>query len=184
MTCAAHLGVQDRPHVSTTVVSAALATGLFILVTRPSALRVGSHTEVDLAAGMSAYNPERAAELLAALEEYRLARERLLSVLGRRMSNRDLLAEFAEHFVAALMGGQLAVNPVQAYWDLGLADGAKVQVKCLVNGADPGSKAWANEHLVRSLPGVEWYALVIIEGFKVSGVAAFPPRCSEQSATP
>ena len=124
---------------------------------------------------MSAYNPERAAELLAALEDYRLARERLLSVLGPRMSNRDPLAEFAEHFVAALMGGQLAVNPVQAYWDLELADGARVQVKCLVNGADPSSKAWANEHLVRSLPGVEWYALVIIEGFKVSGVAAFPP---------
>jgi hypothetical protein len=128
----------------------------------------------DLAAGMSADNPERAAELLAALEEYRRARERLLSVLGPRMSNRDPLAEFAEHFVAALMGGRLAENPVQAYWDIELPDGAKVQVKCLTNSADPGSKAWANEHLVRSLLNVEWYALVIIEGFKVSGVAAFP----------
>lgn len=48
-------------------------------------------------------------------------------------------------------------------------------MKYLVNSAVPGSEAWANEHLVRSLPGVEWYALVIIEGFKVSGVAAFPP---------
>ena len=55
-----------------------------------------------------------AAELLAALEEYRVARERLLSVLGPRMSNRDPLAEFAEHFVAALMGGRLAVTPEQA----------------------------------------------------------------------
>jgi hypothetical protein len=125
---------------------------------------------------MSADNPERAAELLAALEKYRPARERLLSVLGPKMSNRDPLAEFAEHFVAALMGGQLAENPVQAYWDIKLTDGAKVQVKYLVNSAHPGSKAWANEHLVRSLPGVDWYALVIIEGFKVSGVAAFPPR--------
>jgi len=114
--------------------------------------------------------------LLAALEKYRPARERLLSVLGPKMSNRDPLAEFAEHFVAALMGGQLAENPVQAYWDIKLTDGAKVQVKYLVNSAHPGSKAWANEHLVRSLPGVDWYALVIIEGFKVSGVAAFPPR--------
>ena len=124
---------------------------------------------------MSADNPKRATELLAALEEYRLARERLLSVLGPKMSNRDPLAEFAEHFVAALMGGRLAVSPVQAYWDIELPDGAKVQVKYLINSADPGSKAWANEHLVRSLPNVEWYALVIIEGFKVSGVAAFPP---------
>ena len=125
---------------------------------------------------MSADNPERAAELLAALEEYRPARERLLSILGPRMSNRDPLTEFAEHFVAALMGGQLAVNPIQAYWDIELADGAKVQVKYLVNTADPDSKVWVNEHLVRSLPGVDWYVLVIIEGFKVSGVAAFPPR--------
>lgn len=102
---------------------------------------------------MSIDNPERAAELLAALEEYRPARERLLSVLGPRKSNRDPLAEFAEHFVAALMGGQLAVDPVQAYWDIKLPDGTKVQVKYLVNTADPGSKAWVNEHLVRSLPG-------------------------------
>jgi hypothetical protein len=126
-------------------------------------------------AGMIADDPERAAELLAAVEEYRLARERLLSVLGPRLSNREPLTEFAEHFVAALMGGRLAVSPVQAYWDIELDDGAKVQVKCLVNSADPGPKAWVNEHLVRSLRGVEWYALVIIEGFKVSGVAAFPP---------
>jgi hypothetical protein len=77
--------------------------------------------------------------------------------------------------VAALMGGRLAPNPVQAYWDIELPDGAKVQVKYLVNSADPSSKAWVNEHLVRSLPDVDWYTLVIIEGFKVSGVAAFPP---------
>jgi hypothetical protein len=75
-------------------------------------------TKGNLAAGMSVDKPERAAELLAALEEYRPARERLLSVLGPRMSNRDLLAEFAEHFVAALMGGRLAASPVQAYWTL------------------------------------------------------------------
>jgi hypothetical protein len=41
------------------------------------------------------------------------------------MSNRDPLTEFAEHFVAALMGGQLAVNPIQAYWDIELADGGE-----------------------------------------------------------
>jgi hypothetical protein len=124
---------------------------------------------------MSENDPERIAELLAALEEYRVARERLLKILGPRMSNRDPLAEFAEHFVAALMGGRLAPNPVQAYWDIELPDGAKVQAKYLVNSADSSSKAWVNEHLVRSLPGVAWYALVVIEGFRVSGVVAFPP---------
>lgn len=122
--------------------------------------------------------PQRVAELLAALREYRAARERLLSVLGPRMSNRDPLGEFAEHFVAALMRGRLASNPVQAYWDIELPDGAKVQAKYLVNSADPTTKAWVNEHLVRSLPGVDWYVLVIIEGFRVSGVAAFPPGLS------
>ena len=124
---------------------------------------------------MSADNPERAAELLAALEEYRLARQRLLLVLGPRLSNKDPLAEFGEHFVAALMGGRLAESPVQPYWDIELADGAKVQARCLTNSADPGTKAWGNEHVVRSLRVVDWCALVIIEGFEVSGVAAFPP---------
>jgi hypothetical protein len=117
----------------------------------------------------------RVEELLTALEEYRIARERLLKVLGPRMSNRDPLPEFAESFVAALAGGQLATSPVQAGWDLELADGAKVQVKCLVNTDDPTTNAWVNEHVVRSLPGVDWYALVIFEGFRVSGIAAFPP---------
>jgi hypothetical protein len=88
------------PHVSTIVVSTALASGIPIQRSDLPLSKRGSHTEEDLTAGMSAYNPERAAELLAALEEYRLARERLLSVLGPRMSNRDPLAEFAEHFVA------------------------------------------------------------------------------------
>lgn len=115
----------------------------------------------------------RAGELVGALEEYRAARQRLLEVLGPRQSNRDPLAEFAEHFVAALTGGQVAANPVQAGWDVQLADGAKVQVKYLANSL-PGTGAWVNEHVVRSAPGTDWYALVIIEGFQVSGVAAFP----------
>jgi hypothetical protein len=115
----------------------------------------------------------RAGELLGALEEYRAARQRLLEVLGPRQSNRDPLAEFAEHFVAALAGGVVAVSPVQAGWDVQLPDGARVQVKYLANSV-PGAGAWVNEHVVRSVPGVDWYALVIIEGFQVSGVAAFP----------
>lgn len=119
---------------------------------------------------------DRVAALLAALGEYRAARERLLAVLGPRKSNRDPLAEFTEHFAAALMGGRLAGSPVQASWDIELPDGAKVQAKYLVNSASPATGAWVNEHLVHSQPGVDWYALVIIEGFQVSGVAAFPAR--------
>jgi len=116
---------------------------------------------------------QRAEELLGALQHYRAARQRLLSVLGPRESNRDPLAEFAEHFVAALTGGHVAPNPVQAAWDVQLTDGQKIQVKYLAN-TTPGAGAWVNEHVVRSAPGVDWYALVIVEGFQVSGVAAFP----------
>jgi hypothetical protein len=68
----------------------------------------------------------------------------------------------------ALMGGHLAGSPVRAGWDVQLADGGNVQVKCLVNSAS-GEGPWVNEHLVRSVPGVDWYALVIIESFRVSG---------------
>ena len=115
----------------------------------------------------------RTGELLGALQEYRAARQRLLDVLGPRQSNRDPLAELAEHFVAALTGGRVAASPVQAGWDVQLTDGRKVQVKYLAN-TSPGTGAWVNEHVVRSALGVDWYALVIIEGFQVSGVAAFP----------
>jgi hypothetical protein len=67
----------------------------------------------------------------------------------------------------------VAPSPVQAAWDVQLTDGQKIQVKYLAN-TTPAAGAWVNEHVVRSAPGVDWYALVIIEGFQVSGVAAFP----------
>lgn len=82
----------------------------------------------------------RADELPDALEEYRAARQRLLEVLGPRQSNRDPPAEFAEHFVAALTNGCAAVSPVQAGWDVQLADGGKMQVKYLANSV-PGQVA-------------------------------------------
>lgn len=122
---------------------------------------------------MSGDGSSRVGELLQALGQYGAARRRLLKVLGPQQSNRDPLAEFAEHFVAALTGDCLAGSRVQAGWDVQLADGAKVQVKYLANSV-PGASAWVNEHLVRSVPAVDWYAVVIIEGFQVSGVVAFP----------
>lgn len=116
----------------------------------------------------------RTHQLLSALAEYRLARERMLCVLGSRGSYRDPLSEFAEHLVAALLGGQLANSPVQRGWDLELPDGTKVQVKYLINKVDPSNGAWVNEHEVRMPPGVDWYALVVFEGFTVSGLIMFP----------
>lgn len=62
------------------------------------------------APSVSPADPVRVHDVIAALSEYRQARERLLAVLGHA-SNRDLPAEVAEHMVAALMGGTLAANP-------------------------------------------------------------------------
>lgn len=115
----------------------------------------------------------RVTYLLSALAEYGVARERMLGVLGPRLSHRDPLAEFAEHFVASLLGGRLADNPVQAGWDVQLEDGGKVQVKYLINKADSSVTAWVNEHEVRMPRGLDWYALVIMEGFAVAGVVMF-----------
>ncbi|MGH4013862.1 MAG: hypothetical protein ACRDSL_08010 [Pseudonocardiaceae bacterium] len=114
-------------------------------------------------------DPARVRTLVAALEEYRHARERLLVVLGHS-SNRDPLAEMAEHLVTALIGGTLARNRVQKGWDIELPDGAKAQVKYLANASGP----WINEHLVHRIEAVYWYVLVIIEAFAVRGVLAFP----------
>ncbi|MFG3207761.1 hypothetical protein [Streptomyces sp. NPDC048192] len=115
-------------------------------------------------------------ELLSLLDSYRLARQSLLGALGLGRSNRDPLAEFAEHLVAALWGGgQLAESRVQANYDVVSADGEYIQVKYLANPLSD----WPNEHTVRSIPGVDWYTLVVYESFSVTGVLAFPPDLTE-----
>lgn len=113
----------------------------------------------------------RVPELLSALDIYRSARQTLLGTLELDQSNRDPLAEFAEHLVAVLLGGRLAGSRVQADYDLISAEGKYVQVKYLANPLS----GWPNEHTVRRIPGVDWYALVIYEAFEVTGVLAFPP---------
>ncbi|KUO16416.1 hypothetical protein AQJ91_36055 [Streptomyces dysideae] len=113
------------------------------------------------------------------MDSYRLARQTLLGTLGLGQSNRDPLAEFAEHLVAALSGGQLAESRVQANYDLRSVDGEYVQVKYLANPLSD----WPNEHTVRTIPGVDWYALVVYEAFAVTGVLAFPPDLTEICAT-
>jgi len=112
-----------------------------------------------------------ASELLAALAEYREARLRLLSLVDVPGSNRDPLSEFAERLVAALTGGTFPTNRNQPGWDVRLPDGATVQVKYLANAA---TGPWVNWHSVRRVVGADWYAVVVLENFVVSGVLMFP----------
>jgi hypothetical protein len=115
----------------------------------------------------------RVKELLSALEQYRQGRMALLSVLDLSQSNRDPLAEWSEHLVAALLDAKLATNRVQADYDLTTSAGAKVQVRYLANPAHL-TGAWVNEHRVTSVAGVDRYALVIFEGFRPMAVLVFP----------
>jgi hypothetical protein len=114
----------------------------------------------------------RLAELEAALDAYRPARQTMLAVLGLGASNRDPLAEWSEHLVTALTGGQLAPSRVQAAYDLATPGGHTVQVRYLANP----STTWVNEHHVRTLPGADRYALVLFEAFTVTAVLMFPPN--------
>lgn len=120
----------------------------------------------------------RLAELTAALDTYRPARQKMLAVLDLGVSNRDPLAEWSEHLVNALVGGTLAANRVQALYDLTTSAGLTVQVRYLANP----SQTWVNEHPVRSLPGADSYALVLFEAFAVTGVLMFPPDLAAISA--
>ncbi|MFF3624799.1 hypothetical protein [Streptomyces sp. NPDC002467] len=122
-----------------------------------------------------ASNAAAALGLLSSLASYRTARQELLETMGLGRSNRDPLAEVAEHLALALWEGRLAESRVQARYDLVSADGAFVQVKYLANPLD----SWPNEHSVRSIPGVAWYTLVVYEAFEVTGVLAFPPDLAE-----
>ena len=113
----------------------------------------------------------RVHDLLAALDTYRPARQRLLAHLNLGLSNRDPLAEWSEHLVNALLGGTLATSRVQAAYDLTTPDGRRVQVRYLANP----DGTWVNGHLVQSLPEVEGYALVLIVALQPIGVLLFPP---------
>lgn len=125
--------------------------------------------EHPAAKGVEPVHPVPLSELLHAFDVYRPARKAFLDALGLPRSNRDPLAEFSEHLVQALWGGTLAQSRVQAGHDLVLLDRRKVQVRYLANVSD----VWVNEHVVRIIPGVEQYALVIFEGFEVIGVVMF-----------
>ena len=103
-------------------------------------------------------DPGRLRALLRSLEAYRSARAQFLEALDLAVSNRDPLAGFSEHLVAALLGETLADSRVQKGYDLINPAGERVQVRYLAN---PGSIKWVNEHHVRCGPDFDRYALVL-----------------------
>jgi hypothetical protein len=117
-------------------------------------------------------NHQRVLQLNDALDAYRLARQHMLTTLGLDISNRDPLAEWSEHIVAALVGGELAPSRVQAGYDLTTPSGLRVQVRYLANRRD----TWVNWHVVRTPAGADRYALVLFEAFEAIGVLLFPPQ--------
>lgn len=107
--------------------------------------------------------------LLEAVQAYRQARTLFLQALGVPISNRDPLAEFAEGFVHALVGGTLAQSRVQKGYDLIDPGGKRVQVRYVAN--PPGE--WINGHTVAFDPDVDAYALMLIEGLEPRAVLWF-----------
>ena len=84
-------------------------------------------------------------------------------------SNRDPLAEFSEHLVAALLDATVATSRVQAGWDLTDQAGRTVQVRYLANP----SERWINEHVVDFRGGADRYALVVFEDLDPRAVIVF-----------
>jgi hypothetical protein len=106
------------------------------------------------------------AAILEALDAYRSARVAFLAALECPISNRDPFAEFAERLVAAWLGGTLAASRVQHTYDLIDTEGRTVQVRYVANPAG----SWVNGHHITFVPGLDRYALVVIEAFELSGV--------------
>ena len=78
------------------------------------------------------------------------------------------------------MGGTLAESRVQAGHDLVLLNGRTVQVRYLAN---PGQR-WVNTDVVYRIPGVNLYALVVVDQFTVAGVLVSPLPGYRPSALP
>ncbi len=89
---------------------------------------------------------------------------------------RDPLAEFAERYVALLLGGTLAESRVQPGWDLVDPAGRLIQARYVANPAG----AWVNEHTVRFVDDVDRYALVVFDDFEITAVVVFDRSTLEQ----
>ena len=85
-------------------------------------------------------------------------------------SQRDPVVEFAERYVAALLGGKLASSRIQQGWDVERPNGRKVQVRTLSNRF---INEWTNEHTVTFTGDCDEYAIVIFDGRHLHGVVIF-----------
>jgi hypothetical protein len=113
------------------------------------------------------------ARVAAASARYVEARKALLAELELgRDSNRDPLAEFAEWLGAGILGGERALTPVQAEWDVETPAGQHVQVKYLANSGD----RWVNEHSVRITPAMDADAIVFYDALMPVAVVLMPAR--------
>jgi len=104
------------------------------------------------------------------MAEYAAARRAMLAALDLPASNRDPLAEFSEHLVKAMVGGEFPTSRVQRSYDVIGPDGAKIQVKYLANPPE----AWINEHHIVVNDEMTDYAIVFCEALLPVAVVIFP----------
>jgi hypothetical protein len=108
--------------------------------------------------------------LLARFADYRAARLAFLETLGLGHSNRDPLAEFAEHLVCSVLGGTLAGCRTQKGWDVETADHVRVQVKYV---ADPERGTVGNWHNIIIADEADEFALVVLERLVPKAIHVF-----------
>ena len=106
---------------------------------------------------------------------YVSARQSLLSAIGRGKSNRDPLAEWTEWLAENVMHGTRASNPVQADYDIELADGTRVQTKYLAN---PSRGDWINWRYIAFSDNsealhVDLYALLVVLDLRPAHLLVF-----------
>lgn len=108
--------------------------------------------------------------LLARFAEYRTARLAFLGTLGLGHSNRDPIAEFAEHLVCSVLGGTLAGCRTQKDWDVETTDHVHVQVKYV---ADPERGTAGNWHNIVIADEAHEFALVVLERLVPKAIHVF-----------
>jgi hypothetical protein len=108
-------------------------------------------------------------ELIQQFDEYVTCRNRYLRTLNLSSSNRDPGYEFAEHFIAAIVGGKLADSRVQSGWDVMRPDRRTIQVRTLWN---THVNTWLNEHTIKFPQSADEYVLVIFLNHKPRWIVA------------
>ena len=113
--------------------------------------------------------PEK--DLVRRYEKYRLARATFLRKLGTFESQREPRVEFAEHLVAAFVGGKLAADRNQPGWDVVGPNGERIQVRTLSNH---WGNYWKNDHTVDFRGDCDRYALVVFDVHQLHSLFIFP----------